>query len=59
MKLLIFVLANASAFFFSYRYTPERVRALLGEHQLEVLDQWITMSEEEGVFLCRRLGAAR
>jgi L-histidine N-alpha-methyltransferase len=40
--------------FFSYRYTPDRVRALLGKHELEVLDQWITDSEEEGVFLCQR-----
>jgi uncharacterized SAM-dependent methyltransferase len=40
--------------FFSYRYTPELVRAHLARHGLEVLDQWITKSEEEGVFLCRR-----
>lgn len=39
--------------FFSYRYTPERVRAVLARHGLEVLNQWITRSEEEGVFLCR------
>ena len=42
--------------FFSYRYTPERVRTLLARHGLHVLDQWITKSEEEGVFLCRRRG---
>ncbi len=40
--------------FFSYRYAPDRVRALLCEHRLEVLDRWITASEEEGVFLCRK-----
>ncbi|HEY1490179.1 MAG TPA: hypothetical protein VGF90_03995, partial [Verrucomicrobiae bacterium] len=40
--------------FFSYRHTPDRVRALLGGHGLKVLEQWITKSEEEGVFLCRR-----
>jgi uncharacterized SAM-dependent methyltransferase len=40
--------------FFSYRYTPERVRRQLGRNRLEVLGQWITQSEEEGVFLCRR-----
>ena len=40
--------------FFSYRYTPELVRAYLGRHGLTVLDQWVTQSEEEGVFLCRR-----
>ena len=40
--------------FFSYRYTPVLVRAALGGSRLAVLDQWITKSEEEGVFLCRR-----
>jgi uncharacterized SAM-dependent methyltransferase len=40
--------------FFSYRYTPDRVRRLLGQHGFELREQWITNSEEEGVFLCRR-----
>ncbi len=40
--------------FFSYRYTPELVRTHLERHGLQVLDQWITPSEEEGVFLCQR-----
>jgi L-histidine Nalpha-methyltransferase len=40
--------------FFSYRYTPDRVRAVLAAHGLQVHEQWITLSEEEGVFLCRR-----
>jgi uncharacterized SAM-dependent methyltransferase len=40
--------------FFSYRYTPELVRTHLGKHGLVVREQWITESEEEGVFLCRR-----
>jgi uncharacterized SAM-dependent methyltransferase len=39
--------------FFSYRYTPERVRLILNRHGLEVREQWIARSEEEGVFLCR------
>ncbi len=38
--------------FFSYRYTPERVRRELARYGLEVCGQWITRSEEEGVFLC-------
>jgi len=38
--------------FFSYRYTPERVCRLLGQHGLAVREQWIMRSEEEGVFLC-------
>jgi L-histidine N-alpha-methyltransferase len=40
--------------FFSYRYTPDRVRKVLARFGLEVCDQWITSSEEEGVFLCRK-----
>jgi uncharacterized SAM-dependent methyltransferase len=40
--------------FFSYRYTPELVRTFLARHGLNVLDQWVTKSEEEGVFLCKR-----
>jgi L-histidine N-alpha-methyltransferase len=40
--------------FFSYRYTTELVLTFLKQHGLHVLDQWITKSEEEGVFLCRR-----
>jgi L-histidine Nalpha-methyltransferase len=40
--------------FFSCRHTPARVQALLGQHHLKVIDQWITNSQEEGVFLvCR------
>jgi len=40
--------------FFSYRYTPERVRKILARYGLDVNEQWITKSEEEGVFLCRQ-----
>jgi uncharacterized SAM-dependent methyltransferase len=40
--------------FFSYRHTPALVRAMLEPQGLKVVDQWITKSEEEGVFLCRR-----
>jgi L-histidine Nalpha-methyltransferase len=40
--------------FFSWRHTPALVRRLLGEHGLSVLDQWITKSGEEGVFLVAR-----
>jgi len=41
--------------FFSYRHTAALVGALLGEHGLGVLNQWITRSDEEGVFLVSRL----
>jgi len=39
--------------FFSYRYTPVLVRKILARQALEVRGQWITQSEEEGVFFCR------
>jgi hypothetical protein len=42
--------------FFSYRHTPERLRNLLGANRIEVRQQWITGSGEEGVFLCRKSG---
>jgi L-histidine N-alpha-methyltransferase len=45
---------NSIRLFFSYRYTPDLVRTFLARHGLNVLDQWITKSEEEGVFLCQR-----
>jgi uncharacterized SAM-dependent methyltransferase len=40
--------------FFSYRYTPERIRRILSRYKLEVCNQWIAKSGEEGVFLCRK-----
>jgi len=49
-----FAAGESIRLFFSYRYTPERVRRQLGRNGLEIFGQWITQSEEEGVFLCRR-----
>ena len=46
--------SEAIRLFFSYRHTPDRVGALLGRHGMVVRGQWITKSEEEGVFLARR-----
>lgn len=40
--------------FFSYRYTPERIRSLLRRRHLQIQQQWITESGEEAVFLCSR-----
>lgn len=40
--------------FFSYRYSPKLVRTELAKQGLQVCDQWLTQSGEEGVFLCRR-----
>lgn len=45
---------DALRLFFSYRYTPTMVSGLLKRHGLEVSEQWITRSEEEGVFLVKR-----
>jgi len=55
---LISTPVKPSGFFFSYRYTPEHVRKVLGRCGLEVCDQWIAKSEEEGVFLVRRSGVS-
>ncbi len=49
-----FVRGDAIRLFFSYRYTPARATKLLVRHGLEVCQQWIAASGEEGVFLCRR-----
>jgi uncharacterized SAM-dependent methyltransferase len=40
--------------FFSYRYTPEQIRALLKFHRFEATEQWVAPSGEEGVFLCQK-----
>jgi uncharacterized SAM-dependent methyltransferase len=46
-----FYAGESMRLFFSYRHTPKLVRLLLAQRGLNVLDQWITPSEEEGVFL--------
>jgi len=40
--------------FFSYRHTPALVQSQLARHDLKVVEQWITSSGDEGVFLCKR-----
>ncbi len=49
-----FAPGDRARLFFSYRYTPEQVSASLRQHGLQVREQWITPSQEEGVFLARR-----
>ena len=44
--------------FFSYRYTLERVGAVLNRHGLKVRERWVGKSGEEGVFLVQRSGAS-
>jgi hypothetical protein len=53
MRPLSFKPSEKIRLFFSYRYTPEHVRKILADYGLEVCEQWIAPSEEEGVFLCR------
>ncbi len=50
-----FEVGDSIQLFFSYRYTPERVRKILARYKLKVCEQWIAKSEEEGVFLCSKL----
>ena len=49
-----FAVGEAIRLFFSWRHTPALVRALLSQHRLRVIDQWVTKSGEEGVFLVSR-----
>lgn len=49
-----FEVGDSFRIFFSYRFTADRVRTALGRYDLEVCEHWLTQSEEEGVFLCRR-----
>jgi uncharacterized SAM-dependent methyltransferase len=41
--------------FFSYRHTPALLASLLRGHGLAVLEQWVTRSQEEGIFLCHKV----
>jgi uncharacterized SAM-dependent methyltransferase len=50
----LFAAGDAIRLFFSWRHTPALVRELLGQQGLEVLEEWIMRSGEEGVFLARR-----
>lgn len=51
---LKFSAAETIRLFFSYRYTPYLVGKLLSAQGLQMKNQWITGSGEEGVFLCGR-----
>ena len=53
-KTICFDAGEKIRLFFSYRYTPSRLRGFLGRHKLEIVREWIAASGEEGVFLCRR-----
>jgi len=51
---LRFAAGDSIRLFFSWRHTPALVRRLLGECSLRVLEEWITASGEEGVYLVSR-----
>ncbi|HEV2320387.1 MAG TPA: L-histidine N(alpha)-methyltransferase [Verrucomicrobiae bacterium] len=38
--------------FYSYRYTPDRIRAILSSYKFQIHAEWLADSGEEGVFLC-------
>jgi uncharacterized SAM-dependent methyltransferase len=40
--------------FYSFRYTPERLRPVLESFGLNLIDARISKNQEEGVFVCRR-----
>jgi L-histidine Nalpha-methyltransferase len=47
----LFPAGDSIRLFFSWRHTPALVRELVSRHGLKVIEQWITKSGEEGVFL--------
>ncbi len=49
-----FAAGEAFRLFFSYRHTPALIKQMLGAQELRVVNQWVTRSEEEGVFLAVR-----
>lgn len=49
-----FVRGDEIRLFFSYRHTPDRIELLAAKHRLNVLEQWVSASQEEGVFLLKR-----
>jgi L-histidine Nalpha-methyltransferase len=40
--------------FYSYRYTPERLKAALSKYGLAIIKEWITDSGEEGIFVATK-----
>jgi uncharacterized SAM-dependent methyltransferase len=45
---------DAIRLFYSYRYTPYLLEKLLGSQGMQITNQWVTRSGEEGVFLCQK-----
>jgi uncharacterized SAM-dependent methyltransferase len=53
----VFDTGDAIRLFFSYRYSPAHLRSWAARYGLQVRREWITRSEEEGVFLLNRLSS--
>jgi L-histidine N-alpha-methyltransferase len=49
-----FRVGDSIRLFFSYRHTPELVEKILARYGLSVEKNWLTISGEEGIFLCRK-----
>ncbi|MDB6057527.1 MAG: hypothetical protein JWO95_1371, partial [Verrucomicrobiales bacterium] len=49
----VFEAGSRVRLFFSYRYQPKHVVGLLKEQGIEVVEQFVTDSQEEGVFVCQ------
>ena len=52
---IVFQPGESFRLFFSYRHTPRILRELLANFGIEIIEQWIAASEEEGVFYCRKI----
>lgn len=40
--------------FFSYRHTTRTISSIMAAHDLQIFDEWVNDSAEEGVYLCRK-----
>ena len=58
-ELLDFHPADQLRVFHSYRHTPETVARCLDEHGLELMQQWVSEDQEEGVFAVKRSKASK
>lgn len=41
--------------FFSYRYTTEKLKNILQEYNINVVEYWEAPNQEEGIYLCQKL----
>jgi uncharacterized SAM-dependent methyltransferase len=53
-ELIEFRAGDQIRLFVSHRHTPARLESLLNKHGIGVLQQWVTRSDEEGVFLAQK-----